>query len=339
MASLLRAAPQTFIRRPAGKIAIPALTIRCFIALRSPAPWLRAGSPSTLTYPISPLLASALSTSSSICRTFATNNENVDHEAAATTPNKTPPGCCLLPEFNLSERVILVSGAAQGLGLTQAEALLEAGATVYALDRQPAPSPDFSRVADRADKELGTKFHYRQVDVRDNPGLNRVVAEIGDAEGRMDGLVAAAGIQQETPALEYSAEDANRMFAVNVTGVFMTSQAVAKQMIRFGSRGGSICLIASMSGTVANRVCMYICMAWDTLSGFFFFSPLSTHLPPPNKLEWSKANYRKPSSKSRISSAPPTTPPKPPSSSSPATSPRSGACTASGSTRSRPATS
>lgn len=69
----------------------------------------------------------------------------------------------------------------------------------------------------------------------------------------MDGLIAAAGIQQETPALEYTAQDANTMFEVNVTGVFMTSKAVAKQMIRFGN-GGSIALIASMSGTIANRV-------------------------------------------------------------------------------------
>lgn len=69
----------------------------------------------------------------------------------------------------------------------------------------------------------------------------------------MDGLIAAAGIQQETSALDYTKEDANRMFEVNVTGVLMTSQAVAKQMIRYGN-GGSVALIASMSGTVANRV-------------------------------------------------------------------------------------
>lgn len=69
----------------------------------------------------------------------------------------------------------------------------------------------------------------------------------------MDGLIAAAGIQQETPALEYSAEDVDLMMSVNVTGVFMTAQAVAKQMVKFGN-GGSIVLIASMSGTVANRV-------------------------------------------------------------------------------------
>lgn len=41
--------------------------------------------------------------------------------------------------------------------------------------------------------------------------------------------------------------------SVNVTGCFMTAQAAAKQMIRFGN-GGSIVMIASMSGTIANRV-------------------------------------------------------------------------------------
>ena len=69
----------------------------------------------------------------------------------------------------------------------------------------------------------------------------------------MDGLIAAAGIQQETPALEYTAKDADTMMSINVTGCFMTCQAAARQMIRHGN-GGSIVMIASMSGTVANRV-------------------------------------------------------------------------------------
>lgn len=111
-------------------------------------------------------------------------------------------------------------------------------------------------IQERALQELGTELHYRRIDVRDTELLNTVIETIANTEGRMDGLVAAAGIQQETPALEYTAKDSNTMFEVNVTGVFMTAQAVAKQMIRFGN-GGSIALIASMSGTIANRVCSH----------------------------------------------------------------------------------
>lgn len=165
-----------------------------------------------------------------------------------------------LPEFSLAGKVILVSGGARGLGLTQAQALLEAGATVYALDRLPEPSADFAPIAEQAKKNFGTSLEYRQIDVRDVKKLHEIVEEIANKEGRLDGLIAAAGIQQETPALEYTAEDANRMFEVNITGAMMTAQAAAKQMIKFG-KGGSIVLIASMSGTVANRG--LICSAYN----------------------------------------------------------------------------
>jgi NADP-dependent 3-hydroxy acid dehydrogenase YdfG len=49
-------------------------------------------------------------------------------------------------------------------------------------------------------------------------GLNTVVRSISDGQGRLDGLIAAAGIQQETSALDYTQADANMMFEVNVTG-------------------------------------------------------------------------------------------------------------------------
>ncbi|KAK5130376.1 hypothetical protein LTR08_002168 [Meristemomyces frigidus] len=165
-----------------------------------------------------------------------------------------------LPEFSLHDKVVLVTGAARGLGLVQAEALLEAGATVYALDRLEEPSEDFFRVQKRAAEELGTTLHYRRIDVRDVEGLNEVVRSISETQGKLDGLIAAAGIQQETSALEYSQGDANMMFEVNVTGVFMTAQAVAKEMIRWGN-GGSIVMIASMSGSIANRG--LICPAYN----------------------------------------------------------------------------
>ncbi|KAJ6142849.1 hypothetical protein N7471_002302 [Penicillium samsonianum] len=156
-----------------------------------------------------------------------------------------------MPEFSLTDKVALVSGAGRGLGLTIAEALLEAGAKVYALDYLQEPIPEFVQVQQRA-KAWNTELQYRCVDVRDTVILNRVIEDIANHEHRIDGLVAAAAIQQETPALEYTAKDSNALLEVNVTGVFMTAQAVARQMIRFGN-GGSITLIASMSGTVVNR--------------------------------------------------------------------------------------
>ena len=157
----------------------------------------------------------------------------------------------VLPEFSLKGKVIVVSGGGRGLGLVQSEALLEAGAAVHAIDLLE-PSSEFAKVADRAASELGSSFTYHRLNVRDNVLLNDTVADIADRHGRIDGLIAAAGIQQETPAVEYSQEDCDRMMGVNVTGVFMTAQAVARQMIK-RKQGGSLVLIGSMSGTVANR--------------------------------------------------------------------------------------
>lgn len=127
---------------------------------------------------------------------------------------------------------------------------------VHAIDRLPSPANDpasgFSKVSKRAREELGTSLTYHQSDVRNVPELNRIFEGIADTAGRLDGLIAAAGINQETPALEFTAEDADNMMSINFTGAFMTAQAAARQMVRL-KQPGSICLIASMSGTIANR--------------------------------------------------------------------------------------
>jgi NAD(P)-dependent dehydrogenase (short-subunit alcohol dehydrogenase family) len=108
-------------------------------------------------------------------------------------------------------------------------------------------------VANRARTELGTTLTYHHADVRDTAVLNEIVKAVADEHGRMDGLIAAAGIQKETPALEYSTKDFDKMMGVNVTGVFATAQAVARQMVRLKQKKGSLVLIGSMSGMVANR--------------------------------------------------------------------------------------
>ncbi|KAI0126546.1 short chain dehydrogenase [Xylariales sp. AK1849] len=182
-------------------------------------------------------------------RAFHYTPRRQEREPVANSPK------ALLPEFSLKNKVIIVSGGAQGLGLVQAEALLEAGATVHVYDRQPQPGAGskYERVAKRATGELETTLIYHQIDVRTGVNeLNGITEKIAEKYGHIDGLIAAAGIQQETPALDYSAADADRMLGVNVTGVLMTAQAVARQMVRQKS-GGSLVLIASMSGSIANR--------------------------------------------------------------------------------------
>lgn len=62
------------------------------------------------------------------------------------------------------------------------------------------------------------------------------------------------------PALDYKADDARRIMDVNIVGTMMTAQAAARQMIKCGN-GGSIALIASMSGSVANR--NLLCSAYN----------------------------------------------------------------------------
>ena len=130
---------------------------------------------------------------------------------------------------------------------------------MYCLDRIE-PTPYFDVVRQRAAETLGTELHFRQVDVRDVANLNKVIGDIADKHQAMHGLVAAAGIQRETPALEYKAEDVNTMLEVNITGSFMTAQATARAMIKYDCVG-SIAMIASMSATIANRG--LICPAYN----------------------------------------------------------------------------
>lgn len=178
----------------------------------------------------------------------------------------------LFEEFSLTERVAVVSGANRGLGLEMSLALAEAGARVYALDLPPTPGEEF-RAVQKYVKAFGTgaKLEYVDggVDVTDQKKVWNTVAKIGDMEGRVDVGVAAAGILHGAPTLEYDAGDfqkvrfllrillavdnVGQVMNVNTNGVLYTAQAVGRQMERF-KLPGSIILIASMSGSITNRV-------------------------------------------------------------------------------------
>ncbi|KAF2165419.1 hypothetical protein M409DRAFT_55817 [Zasmidium cellare ATCC 36951] len=148
-------------------------------------------------------------------------------------------------DLGLKGHVFVVTGGASGIGLASAEGLVEAGG-------KESPGAEWGEAEKRIVHEWGSSLHYERVDVTDTGHLNETIEKIAKQEQRLDGLLAAAGIVQVTPAVEYTPEDAMKMMAVNYNGVFMAATAAAREMMRYKCRG-SICIIASVSGLIANK--------------------------------------------------------------------------------------
>jgi 2,3-dihydro-2,3-dihydroxybenzoate dehydrogenase len=121
-------------------------------------------------------------------------------------------------------KIAVVSGAAQGIGAAVAEALIERGATVAALDV----------LADQLVQAAGLhpgKLHPYPVDLRSGAAVAGAVEMIESDLGPIDMLVNVAGILRMGSIVELSDEDWETTFAVNTHGVFHLSRAVARRMI------------------------------------------------------------------------------------------------------------
>jgi len=128
--------------------------------------------------------------------------------------------------------VVVVTGAAGGVGHACATWQAERGASVFSLDRRRPENP------------VGT---FVEVDVLSEASVEQAVRSVVDAAGRIDALVAAAGLSEEpTPAEEMGLDVWQRTIGVNLTGVFLTCQRVGRVMLDQG--GGRVVTIASMSG-------------------------------------------------------------------------------------------
>jgi NAD(P)-dependent dehydrogenase (short-subunit alcohol dehydrogenase family) len=149
--------------------------------------------------------------------------------------------------FSLDGDVALVTGAASGIGRAIAQAIAASGASVGLVDLTEQASDDTaSEISDA---------HGRAVciaaDVTDLAQLRGAVERTETAFGPLTLAVNSAGIANTAPAETMSVEQWQRVYDVDVTGVFLSCQAEAEAMLRNGR--GSIVNISSMSGTVVNR--------------------------------------------------------------------------------------
>lgn len=140
--------------------------------------------------------------------------------------------------FSVKGKVALVTGAAAGLGREMALALAENGAQVAQLDRDPCP-------------DLGPDALTLQADVTDKASVDAAIAETLARFGRLDILVANAGVSDAHPALlhDTSDEDWQRVIDINLQGTFLTCRAALRPMLAQGA--GKIITVASMWGLAA----------------------------------------------------------------------------------------
>ncbi|AFR50643.1 mycofactocin-coupled SDR family oxidoreductase [Gordonia sp. KTR9] len=158
----------------------------------------------------------------------------------------------------LEGKVAFITGAARGQGRSHAVRLAQEGADIIAVDisQQVDTVPyDTARPGDleetvRQVEALDRRIVASEADVRDLPALQKA-ADDGMAQlGRIDIVLANAGISAMSPALEMEEEMWQTMIDINLTGVWKTVRAAAPHIVA-GGRGGSIVLTSSLAALIA----------------------------------------------------------------------------------------
>ncbi|WP_343601334.1 mycofactocin-coupled SDR family oxidoreductase [Mycobacterium sp.] len=160
---------------------------------------------------------------------------------------------------SLQGRVAFVTGAARGQGRSHAVRLARAGADVIALDvcapvsdsiTYPGATPEDLAETVRAVEAEGRKVLAREVDVRDDAALRLLVADGVEQFGRLDVVVANAGVLSWGRVWELTDEQWDTVIGVNLSGTWRTVRAAVPAMIEAGN-GGAIIVVSSSAGLKA----------------------------------------------------------------------------------------
>jgi len=146
----------------------------------------------------------------------------------------------------LADKVALVTGAAQGIGLACAQAFAREGAQVLLSDvNERAGQREVLRL-----RSEGYQVSFAACDVSRKAEVEAAVAAAVNEFGRLDILVGNAGIVHAAEFLDLEEADFDRVLAVNLKGIFLAGQAAARQMVKQGG-GGAIINMSSVNAIVA----------------------------------------------------------------------------------------
>jgi SDR family mycofactocin-dependent oxidoreductase len=159
----------------------------------------------------------------------------------------------------LEGRVAFITGAARGQGRAHAVRLANEGADIIAIDvcrpisdtiTYPLATTEELAETVRAVEATGRKVLAREVDIRDLAALQSVVADGVEQFGRLDIVVANAGVLSWGRMFEMSEEQWDTVIDVNLNGTWRTIRATVPAMIEAGN-GGSIIIVSSSAGLKA----------------------------------------------------------------------------------------
>jgi NAD(P)-dependent dehydrogenase (short-subunit alcohol dehydrogenase family) len=164
--------------------------------------------------------------------------------------------------FKLTGKNALVTGAASGIGAATARVLAKAGAKVYVAD------VNFDQGVSVADEivEQGLAAEFFELDVSSKASCSAAAAFVRNTDGRLDILVNNAGIGHVGTIMETTSEDLDRLFAVNVRGMFDLTKAFIGGMIE--RKSGVIVNVASIGGVVAISERLAYCTTKFAVVGF-----------------------------------------------------------------------
>jgi D-sorbitol dehydrogenase (acceptor) len=153
----------------------------------------------------------------------------------------------------LRDKVAILTGAASGIGEAVARRYLDEGAQCVLVDVKPADSFGQALRASHGERVLTVT-----ADVTRRDDIERIVSSTVERFGHIDILFNNAALFDMRPILDESWDVFDRLFAVNVKGMFFLMQAVARRMVEQG-RGGKIINMSSQAGRRGEALVSHYC--------------------------------------------------------------------------------